>query len=198
MPVSGKTAEHNDSFKNQIDFIRLKKSLLSKAELSIWLDSYEDIFSDFDSRPFEERALSDDFIHEAHKMAKEKPSGHIELKLLIPLNVRNKELEEVITRSLHSHFRFFANQLRQEMKVVKQRGMLLAIMGVIILTSTAYLVNLPVHSFLLNVLRITMEPFGLFLVWTGLEAFLYKAYKKKPERDFNTKMAHADIQFLSI
>ena len=29
-----------------------KKILLNKSELSIWLDSYNDIFSDFDSRPF--------------------------------------------------------------------------------------------------------------------------------------------------
>ncbi len=50
-----------------------QKELLNKARLSIWLDIYDDIFSDFDSRPFHERALSDDFIHEAKKMAKEKP-----------------------------------------------------------------------------------------------------------------------------
>src|SRR5690349_704077 len=50
-----------------------QKALLIKSELSIWLDTYDDIFSDFDPRPLNERALSDDFLSEARKMARDTP-----------------------------------------------------------------------------------------------------------------------------
>ena len=33
--------------------------------VSLWLDTYEDIFSDFDPRPYGQRALSEDFVAEA-------------------------------------------------------------------------------------------------------------------------------------
>jgi len=34
------------------------------AELSLWLDSYDDIYSDFDARTLLKRRVSEDFIHE--------------------------------------------------------------------------------------------------------------------------------------
>lgn len=43
------------------------QSNASRAEISIWLDSYNDIFSDFDSRPISLRSLSDDFITQVKK-----------------------------------------------------------------------------------------------------------------------------------
>jgi hypothetical protein len=43
------------------------KEIPDVFEISIWLDSYNDIFSDFDSRPFSERTVSDDFLSEVRK-----------------------------------------------------------------------------------------------------------------------------------
>ena len=47
------------------------KELLEKTQISLWLDDYADIFSDFDPRPFSQRALSDDFLNEAKKVVRE-------------------------------------------------------------------------------------------------------------------------------
>ena len=38
------------------------RNLLKKGEISLLLDSYTGIFSDFDPRPYAERTLSDDFL----------------------------------------------------------------------------------------------------------------------------------------
>ena len=50
-------------------------ALLKKSEISLSLDNYDDIFSDFDPRPFSQRALSDDFLIEAKKASRDKVSG---------------------------------------------------------------------------------------------------------------------------
>lgn len=176
----------------------LKEELLSKAELSIWLDTYNDIFSDFDPRPFSERALSDDFINEVKKMARENSTGPVVLTLLMPANLRQHATEETIIKSLHAHFRLFARQQQQEMKKLKRKGALLTLAGVFILALVAYVVQASIPVFFSNLLPVTMEPFGLFLVWTGLEILFYEVPKKKPGFEFNHQMAHAEIKFLSI
>ena len=40
------------------------EKLLQQSEISLLLDSYDDIFSDFDPRPYNQRALSQDFLAE--------------------------------------------------------------------------------------------------------------------------------------
>lgn len=47
------------------------EKILEMSEISIWLDNYDDIFSDFDPRPYSQRSLSDDFLAEAKKIEHE-------------------------------------------------------------------------------------------------------------------------------
>ena len=73
-----------------------KKRILELSEISVALDSYDDIFSDFDPRDYSKRGLSEDFINEVKKASRAKPTGGLELKILIPENLRNKSHEHVI------------------------------------------------------------------------------------------------------
>jgi hypothetical protein len=175
-----------------------KVELLTKSELSIWLDSYDDIFSDFDSRSFSERVLSDDFINEARKISRERSSGRIELKLLMPANKRQKEVEGIIIKSLHTHFRHFSHTLQSEMRKARQLGYLMSLIGTLIMIFAAYLINIQEKSFIINSLRVVMEPAGWFLVWTGLDHIFYISRRKSSELDFNLKMSRAEIIFLSF
>ena len=94
----------------------LKKSLLELAEISILLDSYDDIFSDFDPNEYSERALSDDFIIQAKKFSKNKIGNKMSLRLLLPLNKRNEQEEKVIIKRLHSYFKGVHQTLESEVK----------------------------------------------------------------------------------
>ena len=67
-----------------------KSKLAGMSEISLNLDSYDDIFSDFDPRPYSERAMSQDFLAEAHRASIDKGFGQIELNFLIPKNKRKK------------------------------------------------------------------------------------------------------------
>jgi hypothetical protein len=174
-----------------------KKELLSKSELSIWLDDYEDIFSDFDSRPIGERSLSDDFLGEVRKMVREKPSGRVELKLLIPLDKRKKDTEAVAIKHLHSYFRYAAIAIQHEMDGTRRRGLMLAAFGFLVMIATAYVVSISNRSFFFNALQIVLEPSGWFMVWSGMDNIFYNARKRKPNLEFNTKMAHAEITFVT-
>ena len=52
--------------------------------ISLWIDSYDDIFSDFDPRPFSARNISDDFLYEVKKTSF--------LSILLLTNIQRLEL----------------------------------------------------------------------------------------------------------
>jgi hypothetical protein len=174
-----------------------KKELLSKSELSIWLDDYDDVFSDFDPRPLIERSLSDDFLAEVKKMVREKPGGDIQLTLLIPANLRKKEVEVAVIKNLHTYFKHTVAGITYEMAQARRRSILLTLGGFIIMIATAYVVSISNKSFFYNALQIILEPSGWFMVWTGMDGIIYNARRRKPVLAFNQKMVHAEITFLS-
>lgn len=173
-----------------------KKELLRKAELSVWLDDYDDIFSDFDSRPLAERSLSDDFLVEMRKMVREKPEGIVELKLLIPVAKRKKEVEAMVIKNLHTHFRHSADTIKKEITKTRRQSIALTLLGFLLMITTAYIVSLANNSFFMKALQIVLEPSGWFMVWTGLDNIFYNRRRRKPNLVFFLKMLHADIVFL--
>ena len=173
-----------------------KKELLSKSELSIWLDDYDDVFSDFDSRALAERSLSDDFLVEVRKMVREKPSGNVDLKLLIPVAKRKKELETVVIKNLRTYFSHAADALQIEIRKNRRQSILLALLGFLLMIATAYVVSISDNSFFFKALQIVLEPSGWFMVWTGLDNIFYSRRRRKPNLVFYLKMLNADIVFL--
>ena len=171
---------------------------MNKIKLSIWLDTYDDIFSDFDSRPFVERSLSDDFISEARKMSREKTSGQIELNLLMPSTLRDKNTEDIVIKSLHKHFQNYADQINIEKKASRRKGYLLTGIGAVLMVITAYTDTDIRNNFFRNVLHVIMEPAGWFLLWTGLDHIFYDSRTKEKDYIFNLKMANSEIVFMSL
>jgi hypothetical protein len=172
------------------------KELLSKAELSVWLDDYDDIFSDFDSRPLAERSLSDDFLVEMRKMIREKPEGNVELKLLIPTAKRKKEVEALVVKNLHTHFKHAAAAVRKEMTNTRRQSIVLTFLGFLLMIITACIVSLANNSIFMKSLQIVLEPSGWFMVWTGLDNIFYNRRRRKPNLVFFLKMLNAEIVFL--
>src|SRR3989344_3570875 len=96
-----------------------KKEILNESEISIILDTYDDIFSDFDPRAFMVREISDDFIQEAKKAIKQKAPGRIELKFLVPAHQRSFQDEALIKKRIRDHFRIMLHQSTQELKSIR-------------------------------------------------------------------------------
>lgn len=166
--------------------------------ISIWVDNYDDIFSDFDPRDFSERNISDDFLSEVKKVSRESDYQVGELKLLIPEKERKNENETIIIKRLHTHFRknfsLFSYQLRSQNK----KGILLAVTGMAMMIAASYISSLRTDNFLMHSLLVMLEPAGWFLVWTGLDQLLNFSREKKPELDFYNKLSKSKIVFISI
>ena len=115
-----------------------REKLLDASEISLVLDTYDDIFSDFDPRPYDHRSLSQDFLTEAKHAARDKISG-LELKFLIPKALQDAGKEGLIELRLREHFEKHAHMIRQEITSGRLRGIVLVIIGMFITVAAAAL-----------------------------------------------------------
>lgn len=174
-----------------------KEKLLEMSEISLILDTYNDIFSSFDPRPYSQRALSIDFLNEAKRATKELPSGAIELKLLMPYQLRNLQKEISIKKRLREHFVRHQHLSHIESRRLRLRGIGMALLGVSFISASTFLYSIEVSNYFIKFLQILLEPAGWFTAWTGLEDIYYTGRELSKEIAFYEKMSKANIEFLS-
>lgn len=180
------------------DFEKQRNELLKKSEISLWLDSYDDIFSDFDLRPNSQRALSQDFLEESKRALRYSTSNDYHLNLLIEEKLRDDNEEETVKKRLHEHFtKHFHLQKKQREKILK-KGIIFVIIGVCLLfLATFLLVNYGNESYFLAFLLIVMEPAGWFFAWEGLDLAIFTSKDETQDYDFYKKMQNCEIIFSS-
>ena len=170
------------------------QTLIAAGEISVLLDTYDDIFSDFDPRPYDRRSLSDDFLQEAKRAALGK-EGLFELRFLIPEKKRDLPLEIKIKQRLRDHFKRHHDLLVHEIAQTKHRGWLMALCGILMIVIASYLSFLESATFFIHFLIIVLEPAGWFTAWTGMDEVYYTSRQKKPDLDFYSRVTHAPIIF---
>ena len=174
-----------------------KQSLLKLAEISILLDSYDSIFSDFDPSPYSERTLSDDFIIQSKKISRNKSGKRMSLRLLLPADKRNEEEEKVIIKRLHSYFKSVHQELTFEVREINKRGFYLTVTGIILMMAASYISYLNTQKFHIHLLLVLFEPAGWFLLWAGLDHLVYSSKETKKDLSFYSKMTKSEIKFLT-
>jgi hypothetical protein len=167
--------------------------------ISLRLTNYDDIFSDFDPRPYSERALSVDFLEEAKRASIDKPSGGLELRLLLSAKVRKPNDENVIKKRMRDHFYKHAAIIGKRHANFIRSGIMFIVCGIIMMFFTALvLFNYSKGGLIAQFLLVLFEPAGWFLFWEGLDQVVFESKKILPELEFYTKMAESNIGFFSI
>jgi len=201
MPEESKTAikteqkETPKSAKAELKKESEASDLLKKSEIALWLDHYDDIFSDFDPRPYSARAISDDFLKEARKAAREFRPGCFELRFLVPGNHRRYEHEAMIKKRLREHFRKHADMENKAVKDLVRRGVLLSLCGIALMVGAASAAFFHKDAFIWTLVVVIMEPAGWFTVWNGLDRVFFRPKDLEPEKAFYEKMSKAEIRF---
>ncbi|MEM2955982.1 MAG: hypothetical protein QW041_00150 [Candidatus Pacearchaeota archaeon] len=174
-----------------------KEKLLSMSEIALWLDSYDDIFSDFDPRPYTQRALSIDFLDEIKRASRDKASGQIELRFLVPKDLRKESEENQIKRRLREHFKKHYEQSKKEMKKTFYNGFLIAGGGFLFMFIGVLFHYFLGEKILTDILITLFEPLGWFMMFYGFDTAFYGFKQKKLELDFYEKMLKSEIYFIS-
>jgi hypothetical protein len=178
-----------------------EESVMKHANISIILEDYNDIFSDFDPRPYTERAISDDFLFECKKAFIDKNEFELELRLFIPKEKREIQSELKIKKRLKNHFQKHFLEKENDIKKTVREGLTFAVIGFILMMGGAAMAFFKILSgtFWASALLIILEPAGWFFFWEGLAKALFiheEARNKRLDLDFYRKMAKTQIYFL--
>lgn len=168
--------------------------LMREGNISLILDSYDDIFSDFDPRPYEQKALSDDFLVECKRAAEDKQK-EIELRLLVPKHRRTLSDEAKIKKRLRSHFQKHYKEKEEEKRKIRMQGVLWSVIGAGLILIATFLYTQTYRGFIFTLFFVLFEPAGWFTMWTGLEKIFIDAEKRLHTLEFYKKMARAKINF---
>ena len=165
--------------------------------VSLWLDTYEDIFSDFDPHPYGQRALSEDFLAEARRAVRDRRDEVPELRFLVPMHIRNLEDEATIRKRLRDHFRRHADRLARERRRGIWVSLAIAAAGFAVMTASALLRRQP-ETIARTVLHVLLEPGGCVRgVVRPRISFFYGTRELAREHAFYRKMARADVVFIA-
>jgi hypothetical protein len=172
-----------------------KQKLLQMSEISLILDTYDDLFSDFDPRTLDKRALSDDLLAEIKRATREKKSGVIELNFLIPSEQRKGDKETIIKKRLREHFKKHYDQVLKEVSSVKFMGIVMIVVGVLLSFIAAIFIYPNEESILLNLILVLIEPAAWFTIWEGANK-LFDGWKyESADLEFYKKMTKCEISF---
>ncbi len=166
-------------------------------DIPLWLDEYNDIFSDFDPRHYSERALSEDFLTELKRASGDKIEK-FELLLLVPASKRIHYDEIIIRKRLMEHFNKHYNQLHKETYGIINKGLTITLIGILLMLTTTYLMfTYGERTLLMSFAIVLLEPAGWFLFWEGLNQVIFESKKISPDTKFYEKMSKCKISFMS-
>lgn len=171
---------------------RGEKVNLREGNISLSINSYNYLFSDFDPRDYSEKILSEDFIEECRRAVREKEEK-IELILLCPKSKRNLKDETKIKRRLKEYFSYNLKKEHESRTKLKIEGVFWFLMGTVVMILATLLAGKT--NFFLRLLEIMAIPAGWFLFWEGLGKLMITSRERLSDYRFYEKMSKADIIF---
>ena len=137
-------------------------------EISIAIDTWDDIFSDFDPRPFDEKNLSEDFIAELKKRYRESRHGNFVINIYAPISLKDEKTEKKVTHRLKRHFKNKARYRQKEIARIRIKGVIFLVFGICFLGILTLVTYYRVFSDLaIEILGIILMPLGWFGIWEG-------------------------------
>ncbi|MFA5174248.1 MAG: hypothetical protein WC438_03640 [Candidatus Pacearchaeota archaeon] len=171
-----------------------KEDLKAKENIILDLDSYGDIFSDFDLRDYSVKALSDDFLSECKKASLDK-EDNVKLILVLGKSKRNVKEEIKIKKRLKEHFIKHFHKNKKEINRVRNQGFIWFLIGTMLMFVATFVYEKT--GFFFKLIEVMSEPAAWFMFWEGLDKVFIYSRDKKPNFEFYKKMAHSSIIFAS-
>ncbi|MFO1470098.1 MAG: hypothetical protein U1F27_03535 [Turneriella sp.] len=175
-----------------------EKRLSRSTQVGLSIDSYDDLFSDFDPRSYKERQLSEDFLAELRRFFFDKNPESLDLVFLIPARRRSNPTEATIKRRLHIYFQKKNREIAAGIRHAKSRNWIKVAISVLLMVCTGYISTKAGQIVWMNIVKVIVEPASWFLFWTSLEQLLISRRSAEREIRYFHRLSECKIVFLSI
>jgi hypothetical protein len=160
----------------------------------IALDTYDDIFSDFDPSPFDHRVISEDFLSELRRRYNLTPKDNFVVHFTLPKQLRSEKIELLVKRRIKEHFRDHVKKISKLISERKHSGYFRIVVGIAVLILNILLGNY--HAEIANAISELLLVVAWYFFWTGLERIFEQPEKLIFEKNFLEKFSKADYIFL--
>lgn len=164
-------------------------------EILIALETYDDLFSDFDIRGYRERAISRDFLDELRiRLRRLGTMVGFDLVFLMPAEGRNAEDEALIIERLHTFFEERQAHYRREDRRRRLSSLLFVSIGLALSCAANFFVQ-RINSFPLFKDFLLIPAW--FFVWSGLELFLKSREEIGRKKKYYSALSESRTAFKS-
>ncbi len=157
----------------------------------IALDTYDDIFSDFDPSPYETRILSDDFLNELRRRHAEKRKGEFVVNFTLPRSLRSEKTEALVRKRIKDYFKGRLREVGKDRKDKLRKGALRLLVGVVISLSLIAFPQLDVVP-VLTIFSVLIW----YVLWSGFEEIFEVSSRLKRKQLFYEKFLRAEYNFM--
>lgn len=171
--------------------------LAQASRVGLGIDSYDDLFSDFDPRSFHERELSQDFLDELRRFFFHKAPESLDIILLIPATRRRPRDEQVIKKRLHIYFQRKYRETQKSLKHASTKNVLKILFALCIMVVTGFLAVNAGQVLWKNILKVMLEPASWFLFWTSIDDLISVRKSVRHELGYFHRLSECKIVFLS-
>jgi hypothetical protein len=165
--------------------------------ISIAIDTYDDIFSDFDPRDISQRDLSEDFIIELMRRHRQTPQGRYDITLVAPKSIEAHEAEKKIVSRLNKYFHLKYVRYMKRIREIRLTGVLYIAGGMAILVALALHLNYvkDPNSITPTILGIMFTPIGWFGMWEGFSKIVEIPFKLANDTEAYKRLSKASYKF---
>lgn len=165
-------------------------------EITIAIDSWDDVFSDFDPSPIDQRILSEDFLSELKKRYRENQRGNFIITIYAPPSMKDDLTEKLVTKRLKQYFKFQHLAVSKEVTTAIRKGFIFVVGGVFALSVQTLLTYFQLLERLaIELMGIILMPLGWFGIWEGFSRLIEPAPFLKQEKEIFAKLSRASIKF---
>ena len=175
--------------------IKTQQRFRDIKQVDIAIDTWDDVFSDFDPRPLNERILSEDFIAELKKRYRQTPRGSYRVTILAPKNLKDEQVETTVVQRLKKHFKYLSLQRQKEIIQIRVKGAIFVLFGICFLTFLTLAAYFKWFGDLaIEIVGIVVMPLGWFGIWEGFSKIVDTSPKFSQEEIFFDKLAKAQYR----
>ena len=168
------------------------KPLTDVLQISqIALDSYDDIFSDFDPSPYDKRTISEDLIREMKRRYYETPHGNFIVHFTLPKHLRSEKIEALTKHRIKEHFRERNKTMHGEIFEVRKNGYVRLLIGLVLGALNVISEGLKNPTILNSFLVLSW-----YLMWSGFEKIFETHGRYRNDLIFLEKFAKAEYVFM--
>lgn len=163
--------------------------------IAVSLDSYNDVYDDWDPSPFKKRDIEDEFSDFVSDSALDIPLKYdIAIKLHLPESIKDEKKEDLLKKAYRNHFKFLIGRLYRHKKKLREKLMAYSSLAILFLL-IAYTRPMWSENIILEVLREGIFVGGWVFLWEVFTLLFITFREEKHNESHLNRLLHANIEF---